>query len=169
MRYLLLILLSCFLIDASAQAGAYEGTWQHDNGNEQFVVQIWKENDVYLGHYKKIIVDSDGKEVSIVYNSRRVYDSGYVLPFVIYTGYSEGYGISGVFHDNTIAGYTENFKRGRIDIIITQQVLPDCTSCVILADWKVRPTEGMKYGVEPPFSVPTDITLTKVSNTVVWD
>lgn len=169
MKYLLAILLSFSLLDASAQISVYEGTWHYQNGSERFIVQIWKEGADFFGHYKKIIVDGNGNQTSVIYNSHKTYDTGFVYPFTILMDGRGNSGLSGLIFDTTIAGNPEQFRQGLLDMKITQQGVPGCTSCTTLASWKVSNIEGLKVGIDPAFSVPSNITLTKVSNTINLD
>jgi len=146
---------------------SYPGTWHYQNGNRLFIVKIWQDGEHFLGHYKMVQVNN-GVPGTIIYNSRRVYANGEIFPFGIATRYINNFGLSGFIYDNTIANNDEDYKSGNLEIRINQ-FLPGCQNCTVTATWKVFKGTGMIVGTNYPFSVPTDITLTKVSDTVVWD
>ena len=167
LKYILLLVISLALfpeVFAQQLTQTYPGTWNYQNGNQVFVVKIWQDGNTFKGHYKMTVINSG----TTIYNSRRQFGDGIFFPPTI-VGYANTQnGLSGSICDNTILGYTEDCLEGNFQMKIIP-FLPGCTSCVVTATWKVSDTPGMKVGQDPPFSVPTNITLTKVSDQVVWD
>jgi hypothetical protein len=174
----LLLLLACCLLlacksqqhitkDLNVSSRSYAGTWHYQNGDRLFIVKIWQDGEEFLGHYKMVEVNN-GIPGAIIYNSRHLYANGQIFPFGITTTYVNNFGLSGFIYDNTIANNDEDYKSGNLQICINQ-FLPGCQNCSVTATWKVFKETGMIVGTNYPFSVPTDITLTKVSDTVVWD
>ena len=97
----------------SAVASPYEGTWHYQDGNELFIVSLWKEDDgTFSGYYKKTEYNN-GVIGATIFNSRKVYDDGFVFPPVISGSFDMQYGVSGTIYDNTIENNTEDFKSGR--------------------------------------------------------
>ena len=170
LKSILLILLTLSLsaaLHAQQVSQAFPGTWQADNGNQRFIVKIWQEGTEYLGHYKMVQLNN-GIPGNIISNSRQIYSNGAMLPYSIYTGLVNNMKLSGFIHDNTIINKDEDFKTG--DLLITLNQMPGCFTCApFTATWKVSQREGIIVGANPPFSVPINIVLTKVSDTVVWD
>src|SRR5690606_31493066 len=87
----------------------------------------------------------------------------------IFTGETSEFGLSGFVYDNTISGYNDQ-KMGDFQMKINPETL-SCSNCNITAFWKVSEPmfRDLIVEQEPPFSIPTDIILTKVSNTVTLD
>jgi hypothetical protein len=145
----------------------YTGTWHYDNGNQRFIVKIWQENEDFLGHYK-IIGLNNGVPGNTILDSRQLYPHGQRFDHVVYAGFSEEFGLSGFIYDNTIIGNDSTFKRG--DLHMKMIMVPqNCQGCVVTAAWKITKPHGMIIGINHDFSIPTDVILTKVSNTVTWD
>lgn len=40
-------------IKCCQQQDIFAGNWKYKNGNEVFIIKLWKTADWYLGHYKK--------------------------------------------------------------------------------------------------------------------
>ena len=163
---LLFVLSISIYSNAQQLTQTYPGTWHYQNGNQLFIVKIWQDGQKMKVHYKMITVDGNGNQTGVVYNSRRDYGYGNRLPHILLGSVNNE--LSGVFGDNTITGYDRDYKPGEFEMKIIP-FLPGCTSCVVAATWKVSDTPGMKVGQDPPFSVPTNITLTKVSETITLD
>ncbi|QYJ67367.1 hypothetical protein [Flavobacterium litorale] len=166
---LLLTLTLCGTNEIKAQftiASPYEGTWHYQDGNELFVVSLWKEDDgKFRGYYKKVEYNN-GTIGATILNSRKVYSNGAIFPPVISGNFYLESGISGTVNDNTIVNNPdENFKRGRYQMQITSS----CTNCPITATWKVEETSGLRVNYVPGYSIPTDVILTKVSDEIDLD
>ena len=162
------IIIIAFLVLQSGRAvsnvqrgpDAYEGTWHYQNGNQVFVVSLWQDNEGYKGHYKLINVNSNGNQISEVYNSVKPYaGTGPIWPHVINIGIPQQGITSGVITDNTFSelGY---FLRGGVKLTLLTSNNP------LTAQWIVFKPEGLRPANEPEFNIPTDIVLTKVSNTI---
>lgn len=149
------------------QQDIFAGTWRYQNGNEVFIVTLWRIADGYKGHYKKIIVDANGNQVSVVYNSNKeIGDTGQNWPFVLSSGDTgQSNGIGGTIVDNTVTN-TSN-AGGFIDGKFTMQVLnPNCflvptVNCSLQAQWTVKKGQGLYNPDDPDFNIPTNIILTK--------
>lgn len=148
---------------ANGMTATYTGTWQYDNNNERFIVKIWLDANDYRAHYKKIRINNN----ATIYNSRKQYGDGFVFPPVI-SGNLYNNILSGSLCDNTIANNPEDCRDGKFEMKMNQMV-QGCQACVVKARWKVSSTGGLMVGTPPPFSVPLDIELTKVSNTITLD
>lgn len=168
---LILLLLQSVLVCAQNKANVFTGTWQYQNGTEVFIVKIWEENNRMYGYYKKITVDTNGNQTSVVYTSRTDYGNGdYLFPYVIY-GEIGPNGFEALFKDNTMTNINENYKRGKLHMEITQFGAtgpPGCSECM-KALWQVTDTGGMYVNFVEGFSVPVNVIMTKVSNQVVFD
>lgn len=143
------------------------GTWKHQNGNEVFIVSIWKVTDGYRGHYKKIIVDASGNQIAEVYNSDKpIGNTTTNWPYSIYSGnITTNYIIRAILSDNTVTNPQNGggFLEGILDMKILN---PTCFSqptntCPLQAQWIVKKDPGLQNPADPPFSVPTNIVLTK--------
>lgn len=152
---------------ANGITATYTGTWQYDNGNQRFIVKIWQEGNYYKGHYKKVQLNN-GTVTNTIYNSNKLYQNGGRLPFTISGKTGIQYGLSGLVYDNTIIGNAEDFQEGNLQMKMNQMV-QGCQTCAVKSSWKVTSTGGMTVGTPPPFSVPLDIEITKVSNTITLD
>ena len=163
-KYNILYIVLLLFVSSStiiAQADAYTGTWHYVDGNELFIVSLWQDNDgSFSGYYKKVEY-SNGIQGNVIFNSRIIYNNGIIYPPTIY-GKLSGNGISGIISDNTIEGYVDDSKFG----ILYLEINNTCNNCPYTAIWKVSERPGLRVGFVPGFSVPTDVILTKVSNTV---
>lgn len=141
---------------AQKEPDAYEGTWHYQNSNQVFVVSLWQDNEGYKGHYKMINVDSNGNQVSILYNSNKSYwGSNLNWPFTVNTSSSFEGQIGGNVVDNTVNDFAM-----RTIVMTLQNYNP------LRIHWKITKPEDLRPADEPEFNIPTDIVLTKVSNTV---
>ncbi|QYJ67363.1 DUF6705 family protein [Flavobacterium litorale] len=167
---LLLTLTLCGTNEIKAQftiASPYEGTWHYQDGNELFVVSLWKEDDgKFRGYYKKVEYNN-GTIGATILNSRKVYDDGFVFPPTIYGRFHLGSGISGLLHDNTIENNPEDFKDGILRMKINSD--SNCTNCPVKATWKIEEESGIRVNFIEGFSIPTDVILTKVSDEINLD
>lgn len=144
------------------QLNPLKGTWEYQNGNEKFIVSIWEDNEgITKGHYKLVSISNTGE--NIIYNSKKQFGSSNIdWPYTIYLGTDI---FSGIISDNTV-----NNVRGFIDGQITLTMLQQqCSTCVLTMQWEVKKSQGLREPNEPDFNIPTNITLTKVSNTVNLD
>ena len=150
------------------QEDIFTGNWKYKNGNEVFIIKLWKTPDGYLGHYKKIIVDANNNEISEIYNSDKpVTGSSLHWPYVLNAGtYSvPNYIIGGTISDNTVTNALNagGFISGGWDMKI---INPDCyttptINCIVQARFTVKKGEGLRIEGEPDFSIPTNVILTK--------
>ena len=148
-----------------AQTDAYTGTWHYEDGNELFIVSLWQDNDgIFRGYYKKVEYN-DGTQGAVILNSRIVNNQGAVFPPVIYGSIDSENLISAVLIDNTLVENVNDYKEG----ILRIEINSNCNNCPYTAIWKVTEESGLRVGYVPGFSIPTDVILTKVSNTVNLD
>ncbi|KAF2519711.1 hypothetical protein E0W68_00295 [Flavobacterium salilacus subsp. salilacus] len=138
----------------------YQGTWHYQNGNELFIVTLWKEGDSLLGHYKMVTINSSGVIISTLYNSRKLYNANSQIkwPPVINTSIVD-FSASGVFLDNTINYENVSSLAGDIRLDM-QQTSP------LTIHWKIKKGKGIRLINEPELNIPIDIILTKVSNEI---
>ncbi|QYJ67365.1 hypothetical protein [Flavobacterium litorale] len=168
---LLLTLTLCGTNEIKAQftiESPYEGTWHYQDGNELFIVSLWKEqNGTFNGHYKKTEY-SNGTIGATIFNSNKTYNNGFKFDTIIFGNFNLITGtLSGSIHDNTIENNPEDYKSGRFRMKITS----NCTNCPTTATWKVEERPGLRIdGIFiPGFSIPTDVVLTKVSDEIDLD
>ncbi len=168
----ILYLLIVFALSSTHKATAqliptpspYEGTWHYQDGNELFIVSLWKDDEgVFRGYYKKVEY-INGVIGTTIFNSRKVYNDGFIFPPVIFGHFYDQSGISGLLHDNTIENNPEDFKDGILQMQINSDT--SCSSCPVTAIWKIEEESGMRVDFIPGFSIPTDVILTKVSNEI---
>lgn len=166
--YIAFILLSSTAaLNAQVLINLHKGTWQYQNGNQVFVVSIWDEvqegQTVVLGHYKMITVDSNGNQTGTIYNSRKYWGTSTTYyPYAIYMGTYDGMDEGGIIKDNTV-----NTPRGFIQGSLRMTIQPNSSPST--AHWTVgEEPDAFDLG-EPDFNIPTDIILTKVSNTINLD
>jgi hypothetical protein len=156
------------VINVNQQQDMFAGTWTYQNGNEVFIVILWRVTDGYKGHYKKIKVDANGNQTVEVYNSDKpIGNTTAHFPYVMSSGdISQNYLIGGTFRDNTVTNPSNG--GGFVEGGFRMQVLnPSCfdplgnNSCALQAHWTVKKDQGLSDPKEPDFSVPKDIILTK--------
>jgi hypothetical protein len=167
MKKVIIVLLSLIYSITAYSQDILAGIWKYHNNNEVFIVNIWKVTDGYRGHYKKITVDVNGNQVSVVYDSNKeIGDTGHNWPYTLYSGnISSSYEIGAILSDNTVTNSPNagGFIEGDLDMKILN---PNCFNpngnvCALQAQWIVKRGPGLYNPAEPPFSVPTDIILTK--------
>ncbi|HMT74022.1 MAG TPA: hypothetical protein PKA77_08135 [Chitinophagaceae bacterium] len=149
------------------QTDILAGIWKYINGNEVFIVNIWRMSDGYRGHYKKIIVDANGNQVSEVYNSYKpIGNSTTYWPYSIYSGnISTDFEVRAVLSDNTVTNAPNG--GGFLEAVLEIKILnPNCftpptNACPLQAQWTVKKDNGVQNPDDPPLSVPTNIVLTK--------
>ncbi|RYE56820.1 MAG: hypothetical protein EOP48_07170 [Sphingobacteriales bacterium] len=145
------------------QADMFSGTWKYQNGQEVFIVSLWRTTEGYRGHYKKISVDANGNQISVVYDSNKLIGNTTTnWPYVIYAGNaSQQNEIGAVITDNTVTN-TPN-AGGFVDGYLDMKVLnPNCfapptTSCALQAQWAVKKRQGLRHPNEPDFNIPTNL------------
>ncbi len=147
----------------------FGGTWKYQNGNDVFIVTLWRDldGDGYRGHYKKITVDACGNQVAEIYNSNKpIGHSTTNWPYVINSGnISQYYSIGGPIDDNTVTN-TPN-AGGFIEGSFVMKILnPNCytpptNACSLQAQWTVKKDYGLGNPAEPDFNIPTNVVLTK--------
>lgn len=168
-RLSIILLTSIFSVSAFnqiPQQDIFTGTWKYQNGNEVFLVALWKTTDGYKGHYKKILVDANGNQISVVYDSNKpIGNSTTNWPFVIYAGnFSQDYEIGAIVTDNSVTNTPNGcgFIDGYLDMkILNPQCYTPRSTCSLQAQWKVKKRPGLQHPDEPPFKIPTDIVLIK--------
>lgn len=164
---IILTILIGFRSNSQVNPAIITGTWKYQNGSEVFIVNIWKNTDAYTGHYKKILVDANGNQISEIYNSNKPYKGSSTegLPYTIRLGFiSPDYSVRALLLDNTFTSfiYRGEYVRGDLAITILN---PECfnagTNCPLQAKWLVTIPKGLRNPDTPDFSVPTDIILIK--------
>ena len=168
-RIIILILISTIsnlAYNQTALPDLLSGTWKYQTGNEVFAVNFWKTPKGYEGHYKKIIVDSNGNQINIIYNSDKEIDhSGFNWPYAIFAGnVSQNYECGAIVIDNTVTHTPRG--NGFIDGYLYMKILNHMcgspgSNCALQVEWKVSKKPGLQDQYEPPFNIPTDIILTK--------
>lgn len=147
------------------QTNPFVGTWKYQDGNEVFMVTFWEDPTdmtILLGHYKKIMVDTNGFQTSVIYNSNHeLFNSGTNWPFVLSGGFNVNTGVGGTIHDNTIQNLHEEFNTfypGSFELTL----INTCLGCPLRATWTVSKDQGVVSGNEPDeFSVPNNVVLTQ--------
>lgn len=163
-----IIILIFSICSSSAQSSVFPGTWHSQNGNTLFIVSLWQDGVDIKGHYK-MVEYNNGVVSDVIYKSNKVYEGGFSFPFMISTNNDGSNESSGFVNDNTIINQSSNYKTGNLFIKLTQPVIIGCTNCNIQATWKVTELKGLKLSTDQQFNIPTDIILTKVSNTINLD
>ncbi len=148
------------------QHDMFAGSWKYQNGNEVFIVDLWKTVDGYNGHYRKIMVDASGNQVSVVFDSNKPMGGSTTnWPYVISSGNAVQNKVGATIHDNTVSG-GPNF-RGFLEAKLKMQIInPGCyaprgNTCPLQLQWTVTKDAGLQDPSDPGFSVPTNIILTK--------
>jgi len=166
-------LLTYYFKDVNNYFTPFIGTWIYQNGNQTFVINFWKETknaylnetpkyyiDELAGHYK--LVQNYGQpNEQLIYSSQiNIGNSSTPWPTIVMSNQpTEPYKMTGTIYD--VAGplnpsYPTGVT-GRLEMIINP-ANPDT------AQWEVTLPMGMR-GLDQPstFTIPTNITLTKVN------
>lgn len=164
MRVVFLLIVLAFVstsLNAQQLLNPYKGLWHYQNGNLDFQVVLWQDGAEMFGHFKMVEVNEMGDQINLVYTSRKTFFDGTPMSPEIYGGINE-LGLTGIIHDNTIANLNRDSKNGEIII----KLVPSCSGCGLQASWKIDTHIEVTLENEPPFNIPTDIVLTKISNIV---
>ncbi|MEM9680478.1 MAG: DUF6705 family protein [Bacteroidota bacterium] len=169
MKTIIEIILLCFTLTVSAQYGPthltpFVGHWEWQNGNQTFKVEIYEENNYLKGHYQ--LTETNNEVETIIYNSNKLINEELDFYFgeAIFGGSHDGVLFHAYIEDNVQLGqganeYT-NTKDGHLAFTIVNN---GDNGQPVTATWRVREGMGLKSTANPPeFSIPTDITLTKV-------
>jgi len=149
------------------------GTWIYQNGNQTFVIRFWKETkasyinenpkyyiDELRAHYKLVQNYGQSNEQVIYTSEKNVGNSVTPWPTIIAAGKAlENYKMTGIVFD--VAGVLNpsypTGVRGNLEMTINP-ANPDT------AQWEVTLPMGMRgLGQPKTFTIPTNITLTKVN------
>jgi len=149
------------------------GTWIYQNGNQTFVIRFWKETkasyinenpkyyiDELRAHYKLVQNYGQSNEQVIYTSEKNVGNSVTPWPTIIAAGKAlENYKMTGIVFD--VAGVLNpsypTGVRGNLEMTIN----PDNPDT---AQWEVTLPMGMRgLGQPKTFTIPTNITLTKVN------
>ncbi|WP_177733238.1 DUF6705 family protein [Flavobacterium inviolabile] len=149
------------------------GTWIYQNGNQTFVIRFWKETkasyinenpkfyiDELCGHYKLVQNYGQPNEQVIYTSEKNIGNSVTPWSTIIIAGKAlENYKMTGQVFD--VAGVLNpsypTGVRGELEMIINP-ANPDT------AQWEVTLPMGMRgLGQPSTFTIPTNITLTKVN------
>lgn len=152
------------------------GTWIYQNGNQTFVLQLWKKtkveypatsttkkmfHDELSGHYKMIQNYGQPNETVLYTSQINIGSSSTPWPTIIAAGKAlENYKMTGTIFD--VAGPLHpNYQMGiEGNLVFTI----NANSNPLTAKWKVTLPMGMRGSDEPStFTIPTDIILTKVN------
>lgn len=165
--FILLLQISLLLLAGNseiyAQRNSYEGTWHYQDGNELFIVSLWEDGNDLLGHYKRVVIDGNGNILNTIYNSNKLVNGSNDIkwsPVINATIHNSS--ATGMFLDNTINSANYTCLSGEIKLNISQ-IIP------YTIHWQAIKGRGLDSSNEPNLSIPTDIVLTKVSNTVNLD
>lgn len=139
------------------------GTWtvQYDQ-NKVFSITLWREDhNVLQGNYKIEILGSNGNVVKTYKSNFTHPNTNQEMPPMIYGGANSSTNVYGSISDITInveQGLSNRkSKEGDFKMIIQNG------SNLSTAVWTVEKTPGLKLESYPDhYSIPTDITLTKV-------
>jgi hypothetical protein len=145
----------------------FSGTWKHQSGQEVFIVSLWRTAEGYRGHYKKITVDANGNQISVVYDSNKpIGNTTTKWPYVIYAGNASSQNeIGAVITDNSVTktpnagGFIEGYLE--MKVLNPTCFTPPTNSCTLQAQWTVKKKQGLRHPNEPDFNIPTNIVLTK--------
>jgi hypothetical protein len=158
---LLFMLLFSGIVTAQNDNAPFYGNWEATiNGNQIFKVELFNNDENRVrGHYYLYQIDSNGLE-TLVYTSKVDLGSGNYLGPLIYggsDGVELGAGISDINHQE------HKYRRllGHLDMLITSGNGEIGT----IAIWKVKRKQGLRLADDDrQFIIPTELTLTKVSN-----
>lgn len=166
---LVLVLFSCKSQHVTAQSRyninnltPFIGTWEHQDGNKIFRVNIYEDKLYLKGDYWFIEINN-GVETVICESNYYVPAWNRNLGDVIFGGSLDGVKMGAKIDDNTINcenGITERKRKvGSLGFTIQPQT---CSTCPITAKWKVTELAGLKSTDEPEnYSIPINIIMIK--------
>lgn len=139
----------------------FYGVWEATTvEGHTFKVSFFEDEDGDIGgHYILYEVNSLGVEV-IIYKSNRILGNGSEYPSVI-AGVSDSNELGALIEDNI-----NWHKYGYLDGNLKVKFLSGSGDVGSTASWRVRrPKSGIRFTDDDrEFTIPTDLTLTKVSN-----
>ncbi|WP_296317866.1 DUF6705 family protein [Winogradskyella sp. UBA3174] len=163
---LILLLLSCKsqqIIAQNPNHTPFIGTWEYQENNQIFRITIYEDGNDLKGDYWLIDINNGVETI--------LYESDYYEPgtdfhwrHAIFGGSNDGNLMYAQIDDNSINyenGPTERkFKKGSLGFTLLPQT---CSTCPIMAEWKVEPLIGLRSDTEPDnYNIPIDIVMIKV-------
>ena len=157
----------------SNSSNPFLGTWEWQNGNQIFRVNLWGDtNKAISGHFQmlQITQNSNGQNIAtVIYTSDKPYNSvmtEHWHPVInVGLGWNRNDILQGRILDNSM-----NYESSEYDGFefwqawLEMKIIPsnNCNECPLTATWKVQykdltPSNAM------PLNIPTDIILTKVN------
>lgn len=142
----------------------FVGTWEYQNGNDIFRINMWEDEEDLKGDYWFIEVNN-GVETIICESNYNIPGTDVYRGSVLFGGSNDGTIMGLQIDDNTINCESGLNYRKRLygNASLTMQN-PECTSCPVTALWKVQRMRGIRIGDQPTeFSVPNNVIMTKVN------
>ena len=156
-----IVLLFSGMVTAQNINQPFYGTWEASiNGNQIFKVELYNnEEDRVRGHYHLYETDTAGNE-TLIYTSNVYLGFDLYLGPLIYGG-SDGTELGAGIDDINHKDHKYNMLGGHLDMLITSGNGEIGTT----ATWKIKRKRGLRFiDDDRQFIIPTDLTLTKVSN-----
>lgn len=142
----------------------FVGTWEYQDGNDIFRINIWEDGEDLKGDYWFIEVNN-GVETIICESNYNIPGTDVYNGYVLFGGSSDGIKMGLHIDDNTIDCRNGLYERKGISgsASLTMQN-PKCTNCPVTALWKVQRMRGIRIGDQPTeFSVPNNVIMAKVN------
>jgi hypothetical protein len=150
------------------------GQWKHTNGNQTFILTLWKETkkptksvtevlfycDEIFGHYQ-IFLDYGLSTQSLLYTSQmNVAGTSQIWQTVIFSDSVKPNILSGKICDIVGSNYSPNFKTG-VEGYMSMKI--NSGTSPLTARWHITPS-GALFDTNQPrnFVIPTNVTLTKI-------
>ena len=157
--------LTVFTTAQNPNLSPFVGDWEWQNGNETFKVNIYIDDNDLKGNYQLVEINN-GVE-TIIYDSNKLLNAtlNFYYGYAIFGGSHDGVLFFASISDNVLLGQGpndyKNTKDGYLGFTITNN---GTNGQPITASWQIKETTGLKSQETPPtFTIPTDITLTKVN------
>jgi hypothetical protein len=141
----------------------FVGTWEYQNGNEIFRINIWEDGEDLKGDYWFIEVNNDVETV-ICESNYQIQGTNFYYGDVIFGGSIDGVVMGALLDDNTINCEDGFDNRKRISGSASLTIQSNCFGCAVTALWEVVRLRGIRIAGSPTeFSVPNNVIMTKVN------
>ncbi len=158
-KIFLIVSVILFIYNSNAQDNPFVGTWEWEDGNNIFRVELYLDEDGDIrGDFEMVEVLGNNQEV-LIYESNIDNGHGFKFGPVIF-GDSNGVELGAAFTDSTLNEHPYGPLTGGLIMVIQNSNSP---TNQITATWKLELDTGLRFEDDDrTFNVPTDIVLTKV-------
>lgn len=154
-----LLFLMIISLQVDAQEHVFAGTWEFEDGNQIFRVNIWRAHDAYSGHFE-IVEINNGFETILYTSDKPIIEGSSTHWYPVISGGGTDTKFTGRILDISILYDPEEYSIWEAQL--EMKIINDnCNDCPIRASWDVHYYDLIPDNVAP-FTIPTDAIMTKI-------